>query len=82
MTVPRNPVTGNRYFVRLDFGAGFKSGRQEFTFADMAGELRGEAWATLDYCGAVIAGPDKEQVARAAGSEPQTGAELAARLGS
>jgi hypothetical protein len=72
----RNPAR----FFRRALDGGFRSGGRDYSFAEVADEIRGEGWAALNRDADVIAGPDRDQVARAAQAEPIPSAELAARL--
>jgi hypothetical protein len=67
------------YFT-LGLGTRFASGGREFTFAEVADAIRGEPWAARNDHGDVIAGPDRDRVARSSRSEPRRGAEIAATL--
>lgn len=75
----RNPTTGNKHFV-LEPGARFRTGGEDFTYDQVADEIRDEGWAAVNDRGDVIAGPDRESVARSARRGPQPSAGLAAQL--
>jgi hypothetical protein len=73
-------TTGATRFFRRTLGGGFRSGGQDYSFAQVADEIRGDGWAALNRDADVIAGPDRDQVARIAQSEPLPSADLAAAL--
>jgi hypothetical protein len=79
MNAHRNPTTGLIRFVYIPGSGCFRAGGEDFTESQVADEICEEAWAARTRDGDVVAGPDKDQVARS-GLNPAPGADLAARL--